>query len=181
MGVQRERFVILLRGINVGGHKKVPMAQLRTLCESLGCDDVETYVQSGNVVTRSALSAEELAADLESALNKEFGFTPRVIIREHSDFIRVLDNNPYPDTEEKFLHVGFMAEAPTKKAIAALGTIDCAPEGYTIAGREIYLNFVNGAGRSPKLGRIPFERKLAVDITSRNLRTVTKLAEMSAP
>jgi uncharacterized protein (DUF1697 family) len=180
MASKRQRFIILLRGINVGGHKKVPMAQLRDLCESLGCEDVQTYVQSGNVVSTSSLSPTKLADELEAALDGEFGFRPTVVVRTHTDLATVLKNNPYPDTDEKYLHVGFMTKAPTKKAIAALGDVDCSPEGYTIAGREIYLNYVNGAGRSPKLGRVPFERKLGVGITARNLRTVKKLAELSA-
>jgi uncharacterized protein (DUF1697 family) len=181
MVAKTKRQVILLRGINVGGHKSVPMARLRQLCEEIGCEDVATYVQSGNVVARSRLSASRLASGLEKALDAEFGFTPTVVIREHADLVRVVDNNPYPDTEEKFLHVGFMTKAPTKKALSELGDIDCSPEGYKIAGTEIYLNYVQGAGRSQKLGRIDFERKLGVGITARNLRTVKKLAKLSAP
>jgi uncharacterized protein (DUF1697 family) len=177
----RNRFVILLRGINVGGNKKLPMAQLREVCEAIGCEDVTTYVQSGNVVGRSNQSEAKLAASLESALEATVGFAPRVVVRRHADLVRILDQNPYPDTEERFLHVGFMTEAPTKKALSELGDIDCSPEGFTIAGSEIYLNYVGGAGRSPRLGKVPFERKLGVGITARNLRTVKKLAEMSAP
>jgi uncharacterized protein (DUF1697 family) len=181
MAAKTKQHVILLRGINVGGRASVPMAKLRELCEQVGLEDVATYVQSGNVVARSALSPAKLASDLEKALDAEFGFAPTVVVRTHADLVRVIDGNPYPETEEKFLHVGFMTKAPTKKALSDLGEIDCSPEGYTIAGAEIYLNYVNGAGRSPKLGRIAFERKLGVGLTARNLRTVKKLAEMSAP
>lgn len=175
------RHVLLIRGINVGGNRKLPMATLREACASIGCEDVQTYVQSGNVVASSDRPPEQLAAELEAAIEAAVGFAPRVVARGHADLVRVIEANPYPDTEEKFLHVGFMAPVPTQSAIDELGDIDCAPEGYTIAGGEIYLNYVGGAGRSPKLGRIPFERKLGVAITARNLRTVTKLAELSAP
>jgi uncharacterized protein (DUF1697 family) len=181
MAVKAKRYVILLRGVNVGGHAKVPMARLREVCEELGFEDVTTYVQSGNVVARSTLAPGKLAAELERALDAAFGFAPTVVVRQHADLVRVIDANPYPGTEERFLHVGFMTKAPTKQALADLGDIDVSPEHYTIAGAEIYLDFVNGAGRSPKLGKIGFEKRLGVGITARNLRTVKKLAELSAP
>jgi uncharacterized protein (DUF1697 family) len=173
-------YVVLLRGVNVGGHAKLPMAALRAICESIGCTSVETYVQSGNAVLASSLSAARLPAALEDAIEKEMGFRPRVIVRRHDDLVRVLENNPYPDTEDRFLHVGFMSDRPTKKALASVDGLDLEPEGFTVAGKEIYLNYVEGAGRSKKLGKVPFEKRLDVAITARNLRTVARLAEMSA-
>jgi uncharacterized protein (DUF1697 family) len=74
-------YVALLRGINVGGKTKVAMAALRDICESVGCEDVVTYIQSGNVVLKSKLSAEKLRAELEAAIAAEFGFSPAVMIR----------------------------------------------------------------------------------------------------
>jgi uncharacterized protein (DUF1697 family) len=181
MTVKAKRYAILLRGINVGGHAKVPMARLREVCEELGLEDVATYVQSGNVVARSTLAPGKLSTALEQALEAEFGFAPTVVVRQHADLVRIVDANPYPETEERFLHVGFMTKAPTKQALADLGDIDVSPEHYMIAGAEIYLDYVNGAGRSPKLGKIGFEKRLGVGITARNLRTVQRLVEMSGP
>jgi uncharacterized protein (DUF1697 family) len=180
MAASTHRIIILLRGINVGGHHKLPMAQLRDLCESVGCTDVATYVQSGNVVATSKPPAKKLSADLEAALQEAVGFTPCVVIRKRSDLLRVIENNPYPHTEEQFLHVGFLSATPSKSALAELGEVDCSPESYTIAGAEIYLNYINGAGRSLKLGKVPFERKLGLGMTARNMRTVKKLADLSA-
>jgi uncharacterized protein (DUF1697 family) len=174
------RHVVLIRGINVGGRAKLAMATLRDICESIGCTAVETYVQSGNAVLESTLTAARLPGALEDAIEKEMRFRPRVIVRRHADLVQVLDKNPYPDTEDRFLHVGFMSEKPTKKALASVDGLDLEPEGFTVAGKEIYLNYVEGAGRSKKLGKVPFEKRLGVAITARNLRTVAKLAEMSA-
>jgi uncharacterized protein (DUF1697 family) len=171
--------IVLLRGVNVGGHAKLPMATLREICADLGCTDVATYVQSGNAVVTSRLSDAKLAESLETAVNEALGFKPKVVVRRHGDLIRVLENNPYPHTEDKFLHVGFLGAKPTKKALASLDGLDLEPEGFTVAGMEIYLNYVEGAGRSKKLGKVPFEKRLGVAMTARNLRTVAKLADLS--
>ena len=180
MATSSRRHVVLVRGINVGGRAKLPMAALRDICASIGCTSVETYVQSGNAVLESTLSAAKLPGALEDAIEKKMRFRPRVVVRRHSDLVRVRDNNPYPDTDERFLHVGFMSDKPTKKALASIDGLDLGPEGFSVAGKEIYLNYVEGAGRSKKLGKVPFEKRLGVAITARNLRTVAKLAEMSA-
>jgi uncharacterized protein (DUF1697 family) len=156
------------------------MAALRDICESIGCTSVKTYVQSGNAVLESPLSAAELPDTLEAAIEKQMGFRPRVVVRRHTDLVRVLKDNPYPDTEDRFLHVGFLDAKPTKHALASIDGLDLEPEGFTVAGKEIYLNYVEGAGRSKKLGKVPFETRLGVAMTARNLRTIAKLAEMSA-
>jgi uncharacterized protein (DUF1697 family) len=180
MAAAPKRLVVLLRGINVGGHARLPMAVLREICDSVGCTSVETYVQSGNVALESPLTAAKLSSTLEDAIEKRAGFRPAVVIRRHADLVRVLKNNPYPDTEERFLHVGFLSAKPTKAALASLDGLDLEPEGFTVRGLEVYLNYVQGAGRSKKLGKVPFEKRLGVAMTARNMRTVAKLADMSA-
>ena len=174
-----QRQIVLLRGVNVGGHAKLPMARLREILDDIGCTDVATYVQSGNAVVSSDLGAAELAEAVEAAIEDAMGFRPRALVRRRSDLVRVLKHNPYPDTEDKFLHVGFLSKKPTTKALATLDGLDLEPEGFTLAGTEIYLNYVNGAGRSEKLGKVPFEKRLDVAMTARNLRTVAKLVELS--
>ena len=178
---QTRQLICLLRGINVGGHAKLPMARLREICEGIGCTEVSTYVQSGNVVLTSELTAAKLGPALEAAIDDAMGFRPAVVVRQRKDLVAALEANPYPDTEPRFMHIGFLSAKPTKKALAALGEIDVSPEAYTIAGAEVYLNFVNGAGRSKKLGRVPFEKKLGVSMTARNLNTVTKLISLTSP
>lgn len=175
-----QRFVVLLRGINVGGRNTLPMADLRAMCEGIGCTDVSTYIQSGNVLLGSSLAAPTLAATLEKALDEALPFSPRVIVRDVADIQRVIDGNPYPDAADRLLHVGFMSGAPAQEALAELGDRDCAPERYAVRGTEIYLDYVEGAGRSKKLGKIAFERILGVAITARNLRTVVKLRDLAS-
>ena len=174
------QYICLLRGINVGGHGKLPMAQLRELCEELGCTDVSTYVQSGNVILRSSLRAAKLAP--ARGRDQGSGRVPAAGRGSDScELVKALDANPYPDTEPKFMHIGFLSAKPTAKAVASLGDIDCSPEAYTLAGKEIYLNYVNGAGQSKKLARVPFEKKLGVSITARNLNTIAQLITLSTP
>ena len=172
-------YVALLRGINVGGKAKVPMAALRDVCESAGCEDVVTYIQSGNVVFTSRLSADKLRTALEAAVAAEFGVKAAVMIRTANEMASVVGRNPYPDADEKTVHVGFLHAAPdatTKKCLAA---IDCAPEDVTAVGRHLYLHLPNGMGRAAL--PVQLERCLRPKpVTVRNWRTVTKLVEMSS-
>jgi uncharacterized protein (DUF1697 family) len=180
MAKRAQRYVVLLRGVNVGGRGKLPMAQLREICTSVGCTDVSTYIQSGNVVLDSAMSAEGLATALGPAIEQAAGFAPQVVVRTPAELAAALAGNPYRDTDERYVHIGFMTREPDKKAVAELGEVDVSPEAYRIVAREIYLNYVEGAGRSKKLAKVPFERRLGVGITARNLRTVQKLVELAS-
>jgi uncharacterized protein (DUF1697 family) len=172
-------YVALLRGINVGGKAKVPMAALRAVCESAGCEDVVTYIQSGNVVLQSKLSADKLRSALEGAIGAEFGFRPAVMVRTAKEMAGVVDRNPYPDADEKTIHVGFLHAAPdaaTKKCLAAR---DCTPEQVTPVGRDLYLHLPDGMGRAAL--PVQLERCLRPKpVTVRNWRTVTKLVELSS-
>jgi len=172
-------YVALLRGINVGGKTKIAMAALRDTCAAIGCEDVATYIQSGNVVLKSKLTADKLRAALEEAIAKEFGFNPAVMIRTAKEISAVVDRNPYAGADDKTVHVGFLHAAPdaaTKKCLAA---IDCAPEELTAVGRDIYLHLPNGMGRAAL--PVQMERCLRpAPVTVRNWRTVTKLVELSS-
>jgi uncharacterized protein (DUF1697 family) len=174
------RYVALLRGINVGGKTRIAMAALRDVCAAAGCEDVVTYIQSGNVVLESPLGAEKLRAVLEETIAGEFGFAPAVMIRTAKEMAAVVGNNPFPAADEKAVHVGFLRtalDAATKKCLAA---IDCAPEELAVVKREIYLHLPNGMGRA-KLS-VELERCLRpnkTQITVRNWRTVNKLVELA--
>jgi uncharacterized protein (DUF1697 family) len=176
--MRRVVYVALLRGINVGGKTRIAMAALRDTCASVGCEDVVTHIQSGNVVLQSKLTADKLRTALEEAIANEFGFNPAVMIRTAKELDSTFDRNPYPDADEKTLHVGFLHAAPngaTKKCLAA---IDCAPEELTVVGRDIYLHLPNGVGRAAL--PVQMERCLRpTPITVRNWRTVTKLVELT--
>jgi uncharacterized protein (DUF1697 family) len=171
-------YVALLRGINVGGKAKVPMAALRDVCAAAGCEDVVTYIQSGNVVLSSQLKADGLQSALEKAIAAEFGFSPAVMIRTAREMAAVVAKNPYPDADEKTVHVGFLHAPPGAATKKCLTGIDCDPEELTVVGRDVYLHLPNGVGRADLPAKM--DRCLRpAQVTVRNWRTVTKLVELS--
>ena len=177
--MRRVVYVVLLRGINVGGKTKIAMAALRDICASVGCEDVVTYIQSGNVVLKSKLTADKLRAALEAAIAEEFGFNPAVMIRTAKEISAVVDRNPYAGIDDKTVHVGFLQAAPNATTKKCLGAIDCAPEELTVLRRDLYLHLPNGMGRAAL--PVQMERCLRpTPITVRNWRTVTKLAELAS-
>jgi uncharacterized protein (DUF1697 family) len=163
--------VALLRAVNVGGTGILPMRDLAALCTTAGFDDVRTYIQSGNVVFRSRLSAERARTALERALEKRMGKPVGVIVRDEPDLRRVLRANPFPDASGSRVMVTFCAEAVS--AAAFDGLIGPSGEQVVPGAREVYIYYPEGMGRS-KL-KLP---KIACVTTTRNINTVTKLAEM---
>lgn len=169
------RYIALLRGINVGGRAKVAMAALRETCESIGCTDVVTYIQSGNVVLDSPLAPVKLRAALEAAIAERFDVAPAVMIRTPAELADVLTGNPFPDADTGHLHVAFHHEPPDEQSVADLYN---PPEELAVRGRETYYLLPNGIGRA-KLPEL-YGRRVKIPATVRNWRTVTKLVEMSA-
>jgi uncharacterized protein (DUF1697 family) len=165
-------YVALLRAINVGGTGKLPMTELRALCEGCGFTDVTTYIQSGNVVFRSELDGAAVKKELEAALAKKMGKPFGAILRSGAELAQVAERSPFPKALPNQLLVMFLDEAPAKNSLDAV----VAPGGeeLELRGRELYVHFPRGAGQS-KL-RLPF----AKTGTARNLNTVRKLAEMAA-
>lgn len=181
MAPRQTTYVALLRGINVGSHNKISMAALRELVEAAGGKDVETYVQSGNVVLRSARSASELGPELECRIERELGLTVAVVVRTKAELARVAAGNPFAadEPDPKKLHVAFLAEKPARARVRDVEAADLGPERVHVAGKDVYLHYPNGYGRS-KLSNAFLERRLGVASTTRNWRTVTKLAELCA-
>jgi uncharacterized protein (DUF1697 family) len=163
-------YVALLRAINVGGTGKLPMTELRALCEGCGFQDVATYIQSGNVVFRSKLSAARAKAALERALTENMGKPYGVLIRSAAEFVGVPDENPFPKASPTQVLVFFFDERPAASAIANVPIP--GREELALHGRELFIHFPDGMGRS-KL-KIPFQKTA----TGRNLNTVRKLAAM---
>jgi uncharacterized protein (DUF1697 family) len=165
----------LLRGINVGGKNKVAMTELRTLVESLGCTDVTTFIQSGNVVFTTGASITP--ARLEGAIEKRFGIDITVVLRTPRDLKRILEANPFADVDQSKVHVGFMAKNPAAAAVANLDADRFAPEQFAIRGRELYLHLPNGMGRA----KLPpyIDRQLKIPTTIRSWATVTTLVELA--
>lgn len=170
-------YFALLRGINVGGANKVPMRELRALFEDLGYGHVRTYLQSGNVLFegRSA-SSTKLIAEVEDAISASFDLTIPVMVRTRQELERVATANPFPTDGVKLslLHVMFLAEPASAKAIKTLDSDRSPPDEFVVKDREIFLRFPNGSGRS-KLTIDYFEKKLGTRATARNWNTVVKV------
>lgn len=171
--------VALLRGVNVGGKNKVPMADLREAIEGSGQENVRTYIQSGNLVfTSRSADAQKVAASLEQAIAGRFGMNVDVAVRSRAELVAVVEASPYRQRGEdpSKLHVVFL-HGTAKASVRGIETDAYAPEEIAAVGRELHLFLPNGVGRS----------KLAADVarsksrrgTMRNWRTVTKLLEMA--
>lgn len=173
--------VALLRGINVGGQKKVPMGDLRELASELGLDNPRTYVQSGNLVVDADLDEAGLVTTLQSGIGDRFGLDVPVIARAASPFVRIAETHPFSGLglDERMLHVAFLDREPDKPVVDLIDTELYQPDRLEARGREIYLAYPNGSGRS-ELNHALLERRLGVAATARNWRTVSKLAEMAA-
>ena len=171
-------YVALLRGVNLGPRNKVPMPALRSLTESLGHNDVRTYIQSGNLVFRSAEKGN-LAARLEQAIAAELGVKAAVVLRTAGELSKAIAGNPFvaAGADEKALHVVFLGSPPSRSAVKTLEPDRSPPDEFAVGRAEVYLRCPNGFGRS-KLGVDWFEKKLGGPATIRNWRTVTTLAAM---
>jgi uncharacterized protein (DUF1697 family) len=173
-------YVALLRGVNVGG-RKVLMQDLRELFEALDAEDVSTYVQSGNVIFRSDEPAGRLVETIEERLRSELGVDVTVLLRTPAQLAKLVAGNPFlkrKGTKPTALHVTFLNTKPAAGTVKALDPTIEAPDEFQVVGKEVYLHFPNGYGRS-KLGNAWFEKQLGVRATTRNWRTVTELAERS--
>jgi uncharacterized protein (DUF1697 family) len=175
-----ERWVALLRGINVGGRTRVAMADLRLLFSDLGAEHVSTYVQSGNVVFRSARARGGLDRLLEDEIRGRLGLDLTVVLRSGAELARLVAASPFarevPDTTK--LHVTFLAEPPDRARAGALEAARFEPDRFHLTPGAVYLHCPEGYGRS-KLSNAFFEQQLGVRATTRNWRTVMTLAELA--
>jgi uncharacterized protein (DUF1697 family) len=169
----------MLRGINVGGHAKVAMADLRQAFVDLRYDDVQTYIQSGNVLFRASASPAKLSSAVEQGLEARFGHGIRVVLRTKAQLAGVVEHNPFAggDREPARLHVTFLASKPASSRVTDLETDAFLPDEFRVGGSEVYLHCPDGYGRT-KLTNTFFERKLGVVATTRTWNTVTTLAHM---
>jgi len=175
-------YISLLRGINVSGQNKIAMPELRQLYESLGLGDIQTYVQSGNVIFTSEQADDALLTQaIEARITQKFGYTVPVFIRDVHEFERIITANPFLTRkieDPTLLHVTFLYQAAP--VIKLVDTISPNPNGdeFVPAEREIYLFCPNGYGRT-KLNNGFFERKLKVAATTRNWKTVNALVGLA--
>jgi len=174
--------IAMLRGVNVGGHNLISMPALRALCGSLGLENIQTYVQSGNVVFMSGeRNLEALTKRIEAALDKACGSRITVMLRTSAEMRTVIAQNPFAKrskVEPNKLLVTFLAKAISPEAQWQLETIKAGSEEVKARAREVYVYYPDGMGRS----KLPaaMERVLKKTGTARNWNSVTKLLEMAA-
>ncbi len=175
--------ISMLRGVNVGGHNKIKMEALRAVYESLGFRDAQTHIQSGNVVfTTGERNLVRLAAQIEDAIERGFGFRPTVILRTKSEMEAAIANNPFvkrSGIDASRLLVLFLASDPSPEARANALKIKAGPEEFRIHGRELYVYFPNGMAR-PKVSPALLEKTLKTPATGRNWNSVMKLLEIAS-
>jgi|SRR5271157_181237 len=175
-------YISMLRGINVGGHKRVKMDRLRESFEALGFEQVKTYIQSGNVVFKARKgSTSALSRKIEERILSDFGFPVSVISRTSDEMGKTIAGNPFLkqggiDLEK--LHVMFLSEAPAAAAVKKLADLTAAPDQFHHCDREIYFHLPNGVSQSV-LMKSPVDRVLAVGTTTRNWKTVNQIYALS--
>ena len=175
--------IAVLRGINVGGKKRILMADLKLLLESLGFINIKTYIQSGNIVfdTPNKLTDNEISDTIEKSIFGKYEFIVPVIIRSVSDLQQAIKNNPfYKDIniESKQLHLTFLKEKPTKENLLKVEMYSDDNDEFIVKGKEIYI-FCKGKYHKSKFTNNFFENKLKVSATTRNWNTILKLLELS--
>jgi uncharacterized protein (DUF1697 family) len=172
-------YISMLRGINVSGQKKIKMEELKKLYESLGFSDVQTYIQSGNVIFKSSeKDASKLAGRIKQKMKQIFGFDVSIIIRTKDELEELIKNNPFTKKDASKLHVTFLSTLPISVPVDEINKVKSEAEEFFIADQAIYLFCPNGYGRS-KLSNTFFEKKLLVSATTRNWGTVKSLFNMA--
>jgi uncharacterized protein (DUF1697 family) len=175
-------WISMLRGVNVGPHHRIKMDALRAVYQSLQLEDACTYVQSGNVIFRARKQAPAaMAKKIQGAIEDAFGFRPEIILRTTDEFKSALAANPFAgrrDVEPGKLLVTFLASEPGPEAQATLRSLKAYPEELHLIGRELYIYFPDGAGKS-KLPWSSLEKLFKVTGTARNLNSVTRMLEMA--
>lgn len=175
------KYIALLRGINVGSHKRIKMDDLIKALESMGFKNVKTYLQSGNVIFENDSDNADIAENIEMKISQTFGFSVNVIVRTGDELENIIKGNPFVKDENiqlDKLHVTFLSDMPNPETISNLDIKKDENEKFEVAGKEIYLYCPNGYART-KLTNDVFEKKLNIVATTRNWKTTNKLMELS--
>lgn len=175
------KYIGILRGINVGGHRKIVMADLKQLLEKLGLQNITTYIQSGNVLFSSTMSQKDAEKAMKKAVHNKYGYDVPVLVRTVNYFHSLVDHNPYLEDgnmDIKQLYVAFLSETPKKNAIEKLESIDFDNDKFTIIGNAVFICY-NTKSSNSKLTTNIIENKLNVIATSRNWKTILKLIALS--
>jgi len=173
-------WIALIRGINVGGRHKLPMAGLRAELAGAGFTGVRTYIQSGNVVFECARgTADSIARRMGQLIETRFGFAPRILVLGLRELEKAASANPFPRAaaEPKSLHLFFLATVPRAADVESLRALKSGSEDFALRGKVLYLFTPEGFGTSKLAERV--ERQLRVEATARNWRTVGQLIELA--
>ena len=172
-------YISMLRGINVSGQKMISMGELKKLYGYLGFKNVQTYIQSGNVLFECPdTNTSKVISKIEKTIKESFGFDVLVFIRTKDDFHKLIKNTPFSKKDISKLYVTFLSGIPIQSPIDEINKIKDKSEEFLISGKEVYLFCPNGYGKS-KLSNNFFERKLKLSATTRNWKTVNKLFSMA--
>lgn len=178
-------YIALLRGINVGGHNKIKMAELRLALERIGLTQVQTYIQSGNVLFESDEGEEQLRNRIENEIQKEFGLTISIILRTAKELEWIADNCPFSDhevseaeasSEGECLYVSLLLEVPTPELWERFYSYKVGTDECRLEGRELYLLFRHSIRNSKLANNL---QKLEVPTTTRNWKTINKLVSLA--
>lgn len=173
-------YIILLKGINVGGHKKVPMAELRELLTKSGFENVQTYIQSGNVILQSHINkVTDIESHIEKAILDYFGFEVSVLVKNRTDLQRIFDNSPFKENKKKTSYFMMLHDCPDVSLIKEASEKIYKGEEYKIIKDCIYYYHDKGLGQA-KFNVNFFERKFKTFATARNYNTMVKLLSLSA-
>jgi len=177
----RSRFIALLRGINVGGHNKIPMSDLRSLCTEIGWDNVRTYIQSGNLVFSANKTVKLLEDELEQSIERRFGLEISVIVRRADHWSAYVERNPFPEAGKKepnLLALGLAKATPNSTAVNGLRERAANGEQLAQTRDALWVHFPQGVARS-KLTPDLMARLVGSPVTMRNWRTVLKLQDLA--
>ncbi|GAA5222477.1 DUF1697 domain-containing protein [Membranihabitans marinus] len=177
-----KKYLAILRGINVGGHRKILMADLKDLFSDLGYTDIQTYIQSGNVIfgVSQDKSESQLAGEIAEGITKKYGYDVPVIVRSATSFIKDADANPFikdPNYDIGRLHWTILNEIPNEEYIDQMDTWPLNQDEIHIVGNNVFLQ-CEGKYSQTKLTNQWIEKKLKVSATTRNWKTVVKLISM---
>ncbi|MDB4835091.1 DUF1697 domain-containing protein [Cyclobacteriaceae bacterium] len=166
----------LLRGINVGGHNKLLKADLISIIEECGGHNVQTYIQSGNILFDHRQECMELESQIKDAIKVNYGIEVPVLVIEGDDFLELVANNPFEE-DVKQLHATLLKERPSEALVQNLKAIQYAPDEYSQIGKAVYI-FCKGAYHETKLSNNAIEQQLQIPATTRTWKTILKLKEL---
>jgi uncharacterized protein (DUF1697 family) len=173
----------MLRGINVSGHNPIKMAELKKLYETIGFQDVKTYIQSGNIVFKTTGNqlSKDVSVTIESAILEQFGFHVPVITRSPEELLGIINGNPFRNADNTVfdkIYITFLEDIPLQELTVNINPLGFLPDRFVITGREIYISCTSGYGTT-KLSNTFFENKLKMKATTRNWKTIRALVEMA--